>query len=84
MKQTEIISGFVQLGKLMCALGENKEWENFSIGVTKEEYDILQVVINRQRSYNGWFTKENVRDSLFELGSNLTEEKLTSWVRVGD
>lgn len=65
----------------MCALGENKEWESFSIGVTKEEYEALQVVINRQVSYNGWFTKENVRKSLFEIGTNLTKEKLTEWLK---
>ncbi len=70
----------MQLGKLMCALGENKEWESFSIGVTREEYESLQVLINRQASYNGWFTKENVRASLFELGANLTDDKLTNWV----
>ncbi len=80
MKQDVIIKGFVQLGKLMCQLGENKEWTDFSTGVTKEEYENLQYVINRQISYNGWFTKENVRRSLFELGKRLTSEQLTSWL----
>lgn len=80
MKQEEIINGFVQLGKLMCALGENKEWMDFSVGVTSDEYLSLQTVINRQVSYNGWFTKENVRKSLLELGNNLSSENLSDWL----
>lgn len=80
MKQEEIINGFVQLGKLMCALGENKEWTDFSVGVTSDEYLSLQTVINRQVSYNGWFTKENVRKSLLELGNNLSSENLNNWL----
>lgn len=81
MKQNEIIKGFLQLGKLMVLLGEKKEWDSYSTGVTKEEYDTLQNVINRQISYNGWFTEDNVRKSLLELGSLLTEEQLSNWLK---
>lgn len=79
MKQESIIKGFVQLGTLMVSLGKNKDWSDFSVGVTKEEYDALNVVINRQVSYNGWFTKENVRQSLLALGERLNEAELKSW-----
>ncbi|MBL4861701.1 MAG: acyl-CoA reductase [Crocinitomicaceae bacterium] len=82
MKREELIKGFHQLGKLMVALGENKEWENFSIGVAEKEYTQLQSVINRQISYNGWFTKENVRQSLKALGEQLTEESLSNWAEA--
>jgi len=81
VKQEEIIKGFVQLGRLMCQLGEGKEWTDFSIGTTKEEYESLQVLINRQMSYNGWFSKENVRKSLLELGRRLTEVELNNWLK---
>ena len=80
MKQQEIIKGFVQLGRLMCQLGENKEWTDFSIGTTKEEYESLQTLINRQMSFNGWFSKENVRKSLLELGLRLTDVELNNWL----
>lgn len=80
MKQQEIIKGFAQLGTLMRALGANEEWSNFSLGVTEQEYLELQTTVNRQVSYNGWFTKENVRQSLTALGNQLTEENLQSWV----
>ena len=63
----------------MCALGKNETWTDFSIGVTNEEYESLQTVVNRQVSYNGWFTKENVRKSLLELGNRLNESELQEW-----
>ncbi|MDG1333481.1 MAG: acyl-CoA reductase [Crocinitomicaceae bacterium] len=79
MKQKEIVSGFAQLGKLMRALGNNEEWADFTVGVTESEYESLIGIINRQFSYNGWFTKENVRKALLNLGDQLTEENLTNW-----
>ncbi|MCH2230406.1 MAG: acyl-CoA reductase [Crocinitomicaceae bacterium] len=80
MKKDSIIAGFVQLGALMVSLGKNEKWVDFSIGVTREEYEALNVVINRQVSYNGWFTKENVRQSLLALGERLNESELQSWL----
>ena len=65
----------------MCQLGENKEWTDFSIGTTKEEYESLQTLINRQISFNGWFSKENVRKSLLELGLRLNKEELSIWLK---
>lgn len=79
MKHEEIVNGFVQLGKLMRALGKNEDWKDFSVGVTQSEYESLIGIINRQVSYNGWFTKENVRKSLLNLGEQLTLERLTDW-----
>jgi hypothetical protein len=79
VKQEEIIKGFEQLGVLMTSLGENKDWDNFSVGVTESEYLSLQTVINRQLSYNGWFTKENVRGSLLKLSSSLIYSDLLNW-----
>lgn len=63
----------------MQQLGANQEWPGFASGVTEEEYLKLNTIINRQISYNGWFTKENVRKSLSALGGLLTEEKLSEW-----
>lgn len=74
------MNGFCQLGKLMRSLGGNLEYSGYEIGVTEQEYHQLNVVINKQFAYNGWFIKENVRQSLSALGSWLTEEKLTNWI----
>ncbi len=81
VKQEEIIQGFVQLGRLMTSVGENHDWEGFSSGVTKDEYEALQTLVDRQIAFNGWFIAENVRQSLTALGSMLTEEKLTNWTK---
>lgn len=64
----------------MVSLGEGKSWNNFSVGVTEKEYQQLEDTIERQISYNGWFTKENVQQSLLALGSQLTDEQLNNWV----
>lgn len=63
----------------MSNLGDSVVWADYSTGVTKDEYASLEVLINRQMAYNGWFTKENVRQSLLALGEQLTEEKLSNW-----
>lgn len=81
MKQETIIKGFAQLGKLMRALGGNQDWADFSVGVTQQEYEALQVTINRQFALNGWFVKENVKHSLLSLGNELTEDNLREWTR---
>lgn len=81
MKQQELIKGFAQLGVLMRELGQNKDWNDFSVGVTETEYAEIQTLIERQFSFNGWFVKENVRQSLFALGSLLTEEQLSKWTQ---
>ena len=80
MEQKNILKGLVQLGKLMVSLGQNKEWEDFSLGVTSDEYLKLQTTINRQVTFNGWFTPDNVRQSILALGKRLNEIELQSWV----
>ena len=82
MKKQEIIKGFEQLGLLMQALGENKEWVDFSTGLTEDEYLEIQKVINRQISYNGWFTKKNVQQSLYALGIQLSMSNLDKWSSI--
>jgi hypothetical protein len=82
VKQESIIKGFVQLGTLMVSLGKSEEWVDFSVGVTKKEYGALNMLINRQVSYNGWFTKENVRQSLIALGERLSQTELKEWTSV--
>ena len=79
MERQDLIKGFVQLGKLMVALGEHRSWENFSYGVTQDEFDKLNGIISKQFFYNGWFTQENVRTSLKSLGDQLNAEALTAW-----
>lgn len=64
----------------MRALGNEQEWTDFSIGVTEEEYNKLKGIIGRQFYYNGWFTKENVLQSLNAFGDQLNQENLSTWL----
>ncbi len=76
----ELIKLFAQLGKVCGQLGRGECWSDFSIGLSKEEYEKLEAVVNRQFVYNGWFTKENVAKALLDWSFLLTEEKMTEWL----
>lgn len=65
----------------MRALGSSESWKDFSVGVTATEYAALEELVARQKVYNGWFTPENVRRSLFAQGAWLTEENLKDWLK---
>jgi hypothetical protein len=79
VKREQLIDAFIQLGKVMKSLGEGKDFPSEEIGITEQEYEQLQVVINRQFQYNGWFTKESVKEAFLGIASWLTEEKLSAW-----
>ena len=79
MEQEKIINGFAKLGELMVSLGEKSDWSGFELGVTEEEYAEIQFLIERQISFNGWFTAHNVRNSLRAIGLNLNKIDLTKW-----
>lgn len=82
--EKEILDGFCQLGKLMRSLGSREDYPGYEIGVTEDEFNQLNILINRQFSYNGWFTKENVKQSLLALSEWLIREKLSSWTSTYD
>jgi hypothetical protein len=79
VKQEEIINGFAQLGAIMRILGTNEEWKDFSIGLTQEEHQALNEVIQKEVHSNGWFVEQNVRTSLLSLGRQLTHETISTW-----
>jgi hypothetical protein len=80
MERKEIVAGFVQLGKLMSALGHSGTWNDYSLGVSEREYNELQELIKRQKQFNGWFTEESVCRSLTALGEQLSGSTLNNWL----
>ena len=48
MKNDKNIKAFNQLGKLMLDLGNSENWKDYSIGITKTEYEQLEQLINKQ------------------------------------
>lgn len=79
MEQKEIIAGFVQLGGLMRSIGNRAVWPGFESGLTEDEYQKLLTIVEKEQRYNGWFTRENVEQSILALGEQLTEDKLEAW-----
>ncbi|MCC6600954.1 MAG: acyl-CoA reductase [Crocinitomicaceae bacterium] len=72
-------NAFVQLGKICTLLSENSEWPGFDSGMTREEYNAFQVLIEKQVQYNGWFTSLNVRMALRSWGIAMEGEKIRQW-----
>lgn len=79
MERNQLINTFAQLGIILRAIGESKEWSGNDLGVTETEYSDLQNVIAKQQHSNGWFTKENMRKACLEIGNQLTKEGLKEW-----
>jgi len=72
------INAFVQLGLFL------KQFEHAvkddSIGkINSLFYHEFEELIKRQKVYNGWFTEENVKYSLTQIGNSLKEKELFDW-----
>ena len=59
--------------------GSSGDWDGFELGITEEEHQDFNELILKQKHYNGWFTEDMVRKSLFNLGSSLSEKDLKTW-----
>lgn len=77
----EKMNALVKLGEVFTAIGGNQPWPGFSIGITEEEYNHFSELVNRVHVFNGWFTADNVRQSLIAWGKNLTESNLNKWLK---
>jgi hypothetical protein len=73
------IRAFSQLGQIMSSIGKSEPWKGFTVGVTQEEYEALDQLVDKAHNYNGWFTSSSVRNSLLALGSQLNEQNLIQW-----
>ena len=63
----------------MVHFGSSGDWDGFELGITEEEHQDFNELILKQKHYNGWFTEDMVRKSLFNLGSSLSEKDLKTW-----
>ena len=76
MVKEKIITAFDGLGKVLLAIGNQKEWSGYELGVTREEYEKLQGLVRRQFYLNGWFSEEAVLHVFKGWGTQLTKENL--------
>lgn len=70
------IEAFAELGNFIKDyLGDRKVSENSA------RYEILDHAVNSSFTYNGWFTRENVRMALKNISSYLNEKDLSEFSR---
>jgi len=73
------INAFVQLGLFLKQFKNENKAESLK-GINDRFYDEFIELITRQKAYNGWFIKENVLNSITEIGASLSKENLSKWV----
>ncbi len=76
MLKEKIITAFDALGKVLLSIGNQKEWVGYELGVTQEEYEKLQGLVQRQFYLNGWFSEEAVLHVFKGWGVQLTKANL--------
>ena len=69
-----------QWGRIFEALGSSAPWPGYESGVTAEEYEELNRIIETHVHHNGWFTENNVRRALFAWSGELQHNRLEEWL----
>jgi hypothetical protein len=69
-----------QWGRIFGALGTSSAWPGYESGVTTEEFEELNRIIETHVHHNGWFTENNIRRALFAWSEELTGEKIGQWL----
>lgn len=80
MNFEERLNALSKLGAILKNIGEGKEIEGYSLGITESEYNDLVHLVNSVSMYNGWFTPKEVKRAFLEWGSSLNEENLKKWM----
>ena len=75
------IQTFVQLGQALQHFSTKQEWPGYACGLTEEEFNGVNDVIESAYTFNGWFTAANVRQALTAWANELTLEKLSDWTK---
>ena len=74
------INAFVQLGKVLQNFVIENTWKDFSCGLTQEEYNKVNETIKKTFQHNGWFSENNVRQSIEGIVYLLQEENIKKWI----
>lgn len=80
MSLTQRINSLVQLGKVLTAVGNQKSWTDFELGITEDEYSNIVERTFTVRHHNGWFTQKEVLFAFKSWGEALSKENLESWI----
>lgn len=71
---------FVQLGKTLSSLASASTWPGFECGLTENEWNEAQHLIETLHTYNGWFTPQNIRNAMAAWANSLNEEEMNAWL----
>jgi hypothetical protein len=71
---------FVQLGKILGTVATGTDWPGFECGLTENEWNETQLLINTLHTYNGWFTPQNIRNAMQAWSESLSEPQLEAWL----
>ena len=80
MTSNTIISALCKLGELMNSLGKKDDWPGFEIGITEDEFNSIDQIIQTVHHRNSWFTENYVRMAFASWGELLTEQNLKNWI----
>ncbi len=73
------ITAFIVLGKFLKQF-HSKEKTSENQSLNELFYDDFNDLILRQKSLNGWFTEENVRNAIGEIAAMLKADELKKWL----
>ncbi|TSJ47829.1 acyl-CoA reductase [Fluviicola chungangensis] len=76
MEKKAIIEVFGQLGKAISAFTSNEEWPGYECGLTEEEFQSFQRLINKEVQLNPWFTRGNCIKALNGIIHLIEKESL--------
>ncbi len=80
MKQNELISLFCQLNKALIACVRTDQYTGYQSGITENEWNDFQFVVNRSCVVNPWFTKENTKVALEGIIQMTEKDALQNFV----
>lgn len=79
MQLNKRIQGFVKLGKFMSQFSSENYLKKEDILLNENFYDGMVDVIKLCKSYNGWFTENNIQFAFKSWEDALNEENLLKW-----
>jgi hypothetical protein len=80
MNQEISINSITKLGEIFKFIASNSKWPGFSIGITEEEYNKFNELVELVHIYNGWFDANSVRIALLSWSQALTKSQIEKWL----
>ncbi len=80
MRLEKRIKAFILLGNFMSQFSDSKASKKENISLNDSFFIGMQNLIKNSKSYNGWFTKDNLYYSLKCLSESLSEQNINHWL----